>query len=179
MKRSRRKRKKGPGSLDDLIFLLKSNPKTYPSPRLAYRKKTYFFNTSERKFFQTLSSVLPPHYLLFSKVRLLDLFDFPKGDYTSMNKIKAKHVDFLICDKIDVSPLLAIELDGWSHQAPDRQARDREVDTIFISAKLPLVHIEAGSSYNPDELSAMLRSYLVPQLWIASKNDPGSRVSGS
>lgn len=65
-----------------------------------------------------------------------------KGDQwtAAFNKIKAKHVDFVLCDSIQIQPLLAIELDDRSHQRKDRQDRDIFVDKAFRSAGVPIVH---------------------------------------
>ena len=43
-----------------------------------YKKKNYFFNQSERKFYHILSDILGDKYLLFSKVRISDLLYLPK-----------------------------------------------------------------------------------------------------
>jgi len=134
---------------------------------LPYKKKPYFFTISERKFFDILQSVINNKYIIFSKVRIVDLLDVPKGlenpdFYKRFNKIKSKHVDFVICDKEKLAPLLVIELDDSTHSKPNRIKRDEFVDQSFQSAGLPILHVRNSVSYNRDELFQSLSNYLKP-----------------
>jgi very-short-patch-repair endonuclease len=105
---------------------------------------------AEKKFYFVLAEILGKDYLIFSKVRMADLLYLPKMSnsdfYHYQNKIQAKHVDFLICDKENIKPLLAIELDDSSHLKMDRILRDKLVDKIFESAKLPILHIKFSNN---------------------------------
>jgi hypothetical protein len=69
------------------------------------------------------------------------------------NRISAKHVDFLLCDPSDVSPVLAIELDDATHERADRRRRDAFLDEAFASAGLPLARFRAGTAYDPAQLA--------------------------
>ena len=67
---------------------------------LPYREKKYFFSRSEREFLRTFNeSIDKKRYLIFTKVRLADFIEVTiKGkEYLKWwNKIKSKHIDFLI-----------------------------------------------------------------------------------
>jgi len=121
-----------------------------------YLKKDYLLTEAEKKFYFILSEMLGNDYLIFSKVRMADLLYLPKMSnskyYHYQNKIQSKHVDFLICDKESIKPLLAIELDDSSHSELNRIARDMLVDKIFESAKLPILHIKVSGSYDKEKL---------------------------
>ena len=56
-----------------------------------------------------------------------------------------KSVDFVFCDKDYCRPLLAIELDDYSHNREDRKIRDAEVERILQQAQLPLLRFTDGS----------------------------------
>jgi hypothetical protein len=66
---------------------------------------------------------------IFGKVRVADVVE-PKAGLTrsahqkAFNRISAKHFDFLLCDKEDLSVACAIELDDGSHNSKRRQERD-------------------------------------------------------
>ncbi len=125
-----------------------------------YRKKNYFFNQTEREFYYILNDILGDKYLLFSKVRMSDLLYLPEYLYHSyhyQNKIQSKHVDFLICEKQNIKPLLAIELDGSSHLRDDRIERDKEVNEIFKDANLPILHIKVSDHYDKAYLFDVIR----------------------
>lgn len=113
-----------------------------------YKKKAVVMNDSEMALFQALVSGLPDNYFVFPKMRIADMVDVVNGNgyYQRRNQILPKHVDFLICNDRMV-PLMAIELDGSSHNKPSRMERDQLVDGVFEDAELPLWRIEVGSNF--------------------------------
>jgi len=143
------------------------------APDLPYRRKEYFFTISEKAFFNLLKSIIGNNYLLLSKVRIADLIYFPGNEtsdfYHYFNKIKAKHVDFLICDNELMQPLFIIELDDVSHLREDRQERDKFVDQAFKSAGIPILHIKSAACYNQSEIAGYLSQYL-PKLNKSSES---------
>lgn len=133
--------------------------------KFPYLKKEYLMSEAEKKFFFVLQEILGNDYLIFSKVRMTDLLYLPKMSNSSFyhyfNKIQAKHVDFLICDKENIKPLLAIELDDSSHLKVDRILRDKLVDKIFESASFSIIHITASASYDKENLFQAVRKIVV------------------
>lgn len=130
-----------------------------------YLKKDSFLTEAERKFYLVLSEIIGNDYLIFSKVRMADLLYLPKMNnsdyYHYQNKIQSKHVDFLICDKENIKPLLVVELDDSSHLRLDRITRDILVDRIFESAQLPILHIKASANYDKDNLSSQIKTTII------------------
>ena len=97
-------------------------------------------------FYKGLHPIAQKYNLhILSKVRVADLVT-PQSNlshsewHTYFNKIKAKHIDFLLCKPENLYPLLAIELDDGSHSTQDRKDRDILVDKIFEKAGIPLIH---------------------------------------
>ncbi|MDM5008034.1 DUF2726 domain-containing protein (plasmid) [Escherichia coli] len=72
--------------------------------------------------------------------------------YQELVRTFPKHVDYLLCDKTDLKPLLAIELDDKSHQREDRIARDKLVDGIFKAVGLPVIHHPVKNTYSQSNL---------------------------
>lgn len=140
-----------------------SAPSAAGPAKLPYRRKDYLLTKAERSFFGVLERAVASEYRIFTKVRLADLVWMPKGTeqrQSHFNRIRSKHVDFLLCDHDVVRPLLAIELDDSSHQRQDRQSRDAFVDQALAAAELPMLRVKARSSYNIDELHQEIRSKL-------------------
>ena len=108
------------------------------APQYPYHLRDEFLSPAELNFYRVLVSVTADWAALFSKVNLGDLFYAKSGEHGQnqayRNKIARKHVDFLLCDRESLRPLLAIELDDSSHNRPDRQARDEFVDGVFAAA---------------------------------------------
>lgn len=130
-----------------------------------YLKKDSLLTEAERKFYLILSEIIGNDYLIFSKVRMAGLLYLPKMNnsdyYHYQNKIQSKHVDFLICDKENIKPLLVLELDDSSHLKIDRILRDTLVDKIFESAQIPILHIKNSASYDKAELLNQIKTALV------------------
>lgn len=113
-----------------------------------YKKKAVVMNDSELALFQTLVRELGDNYYLFPKMRIADMIDTIHGNgyYQRRNHILPKHVDFLICNE-RMQPLLAIELDGSSHNKPSRMERDQLVDEVFADAELRLCRVRVGDNF--------------------------------
>ena len=58
----------------------------------------------------------------------------------------------MLCDKENIRPFLAIELDDSSHQREDRIERDELVNKILHDAGLPILHERVASFYDEDAL---------------------------
>ena len=88
------------------------------------------------------------------KVRVLDLIEPRKGrkDYmTLINKVKSKHVDFVICDQ-DLRIKAILELDDNSHDTKSRKERDKFLDTILQSAGYTVLHTRAVTDSTLEEI---------------------------
>lgn len=118
-----------------------------------YNKREYFFSVAELKFFGVLKEVIGDNYYIFPKVRICDIVNSKeKGNYAQFNRIKSKHVDFLICTKNPIKAKIVIELDDSSHNYQSRIKRDKFVDGVFASAGIPIVHVKVKSFYDKEAL---------------------------
>ena len=102
---------------------------------------------AELNFFRVISQVIGDEYLITFKVRLADILAVCPGTkerQTAQNKINCKHVDFLICNKKDLSVKFAIELDDKSHDLSSRIDRDDFINEAFDAAGIPLLRIQGN-----------------------------------
>lgn len=126
-----------------------------------YSLQPSILTAAERSFAGVLELLLPPDVRLVVKIRLADVFAPRQGltrsvATSALNRISAKHVDFLLIRVSDAAPLVGIELDDKSHEAGSRIRRDMFVDDVFQSCGLPLLHVVAKSSYNANELRSQV-----------------------
>ena len=151
---------KGPVGLPDRLPLVVKRP---------------FFSRSEQTFFTVLGEALQDTpYTVFPNVRLNDLFNItdPEQRQSTYNRLRDKHVDFLIVTRDRSVPTLAIELDGESHASAVQQERDRVKDLIFRSAGLGLLRLDARQTYQ----AAALRDHLSERLpGLPGGKEPGTR----
>ncbi len=117
-----------------------------PLPISGAYKKRWMFTYNEKDAYQKLKEIAEKEgYIVFAKVRLLDLVEPESGNpkyKTYFNKVKAKHVDFVLCDKKLIAKVI-IELDDSSHDAVDRKARDAFVDEVLQSVGYKVIHTRA------------------------------------
>ena len=130
--------------------------------RLPYTSRGKLLTQSELKFYRTLQEATQGRWTLFAMVRIADLIRVAPGTPKHLswhNRISCKHIDFVVCDNDELTPLVGIELDDPSHERPDRQERDRFVNQAFKDAELPLLRIPTADSYDPETLHAQIARY--------------------
>lgn len=121
--------------------------------KILYRPRK-FQTDSEIKYFRTLEKKYGADYYIIPQVLLSCLVDvdIPK-DYFAYkgyrSKIDKKTIDFVLFDKVSFMPVLAVELDDYTHERPDRHGRD-----IFVNAVLEKVGIKIERVNNINDLSS-------------------------
>jgi len=127
-------------------------PESAPEKPSGFLLKNYVMNKSESTLYGMLMRALSDNYVVLSKIRIEDFVDVNKNELSReeafglRNRIKSRHVDFLICDR-NSKPLMAVELDGGSHNNYHRAQRDEFVDGVYREAGLPVRHIRSGSDF--------------------------------
>jgi ssDNA-binding Zn-finger/Zn-ribbon topoisomerase 1 len=126
-----------------------------------YQKAESLFTPAERCFLGVLHQAVGNNAAIFGKVRVADVVE-PKAGLgrsawqKAFNKISAKHFDFLLCDKEDLSVACAIELDDASHNSKHRQERDEFLKGVCEATGVPLIQIAAKSGHVISEVLALL-----------------------
>jgi len=116
-----------------------------------YKTKKYFFSRSEQVFLHMLNkSINTERYVVYPKVRIADFVDITTGGKERLkwwNKIKSKHIDFLIWDTQEQRIALAIELDGKSHKKEDSRISDEFKNKLCNTINIRLERIKVGSDF--------------------------------
>jgi len=129
------------------------------APKVPYRRSESLLTPAERSFYEVLRGVVGDDVHLFAKVRLADLVWLPRAmdnRQAHLNRITSKHIDFVLCERHSLAPLLAVELDDSSHQARDRRQRDVFVNEVLQAAGLPLLRVPVQRSYVPEEVAELI-----------------------
>lgn len=134
--------------------------------RSVYLKRTALLSPAERSFYEILRMVVGRHSHVFVKVRLADLIEVADGAeqwQSRHNRIRAKHIDFVLCSLSTLTPFLALELDDASHRSARRRERDAFVDRALYGAGLPLLRVPAQYAYSPAEIGQLIRTAIAPR----------------
>ena len=148
-----------------LVVLLRAWLEREDLSHLPYQRERYLLSQAERKFFGILCRAAGDRFYVCPKVRIADVLYVPAGTnrwYARFNRIAMKHLDFVVCSRATLSPVLAVELDDRSHERLDRQARDKFVDAALQAAGLPLERVSARRVYVIDDIREVLRRYTLP-----------------
>lgn len=128
-------------------------------PLYKYARKDFLISRPEHEFFNILVEILGNKYNIFTQVHLPTILDHKIKGQTwkaAFSHINGKSVDFVICDKSYIKPLLAIELDDKSHDRLDRIERDSEVERMLEEAGMPLLRFGNNGSFNKEEISRIV-----------------------
>jgi len=127
-----------------------------------------FLSPAELSFFRVLRGVVGGRGHVVFQVQLRQLLYFPEGRDEAVRRwggrAARRAIDFVVCDPRTLRPLLAIELDDATHDRPDRQARDAQVEQLLAAAGLPLigVRVRVRRSYDARELAGLVDPHLPP-----------------
>jgi ssDNA-binding Zn-finger/Zn-ribbon topoisomerase 1 len=122
-----------------------------------YQRLDALFTPAERSFFGVLNQAVGEDVVVFGKVRVADVITPKKGGVKgawqkAFNKISAKHFDFIICNKSDLSFVCGVELDDNSHNSAKQKIRDAFLEDACKSAGFPLIRVPAKSAYSVNDI---------------------------
>ena len=111
---------------------------------LPYESRNYLVSKSERSFLGVLDQVVGTNYRIFSKVRLEDVIKTRRGlknkeRIIARNRIKSRHLDFVLCHPKNLQIIAAIELDDGSHQSQRSISRDDFINKVLKICEIPLL----------------------------------------
>ncbi len=115
---------------------------------------------TEQVFKKVLDSRLPSNLEVHCKVRLADIVrPVDRKNFTSLNKVTSKHVDFVLAEVNTSNIVCAIELDDKSHSSKRAKVQDKEKNYALDSARVPLYRVQTGANYQ-DAVTQILANHL-------------------
>ena len=119
----------------------------------AYKRK-FLLTKNELYFYKELKKVADKLNLtVLSKVRMADLVE-PKSTgkayYSEFAKIKAKHVDFALCNPENLYVVLLVELDDNSHGTTTKGDRDVFVESVYEATGYKLYRARGTANLEKD-----------------------------
>ena len=134
---------------------------TSSSDDYPYCKKQYILSPAEYSFYKALLLQLPDDRIVMAKMRLADIIDIEKGleksrRSSAWNRIKSKHVDFVILDKKTCTVQSIIELDDTSHQKASAQKNDEFKNKACAAVGISLHRITAKRGYTTEDLDPLV-----------------------
>lgn len=156
----------------DAIFDELLGTKKNATKRSQYQKKFTLLNKSELVLFGRLREAAP-ELLTLTQVSMSQLFfigNFRKDGYRQIGEIGRKSIDFLIC-RPDTSIVLAIELNGPTHNYRKQLASDEKKRAALEEAGIPLIVIPANKIPDVMELKNLIAPHIVERKMVRADRD--------
>lgn len=117
-----------------------------PLPMQLAAKEGSLLTQGEFAFFDPLREIVSGRFELYVKPSLVDVLGC--RDHPRFREIAAMHVDFLLCDRKTLRPVLAIELDDRSHNSRSRVDADHLKEQLLAQRRIPLLRQRCEVAYD-------------------------------
>lgn len=112
-------------------------------------------DTDEIKFYHALISTFSAEYTVLTKVSLHKIIAIDKytdNDVAPVAKIKSEYVDYLLCDKLSLRPIIAIEISNNGPRDFDRINREYLIKSVFEITNFPFLRHTIKREYKKYDL---------------------------
>lgn len=140
-----------------VLTLMKKAEKTRLIKGIPMNAKPLLSN-AELSFYHVIRSIIPETKEITCKCRLEDIISIgncPERE-SFRNRIKSRHIDFVVFDPNSGNIEYAIELDDRSHKTERAYQTDQLKDLIFETIRIPLIRITARRTYDINEIKKIL-----------------------
>ncbi len=132
-----------------------------------YQRAKTLYSAAERSFLGVLDQAVGTDHRVFGKVRVADIASVKPGlgraaRQGALNRIAAKHIDFVVCRASDLAVVCAIELNDKSHASQRAQARDELLAKVCQTIGLPLLTVSAKPTYSVQDLREQFATAIAP-----------------
>ena len=126
-----------------LLFIPAKKKEEPVKEEYRYAVKDSFMSAPERELYARLLRLVGGDFAIFPQVALVSLID--KVNFGSYRNELFRIVDFALCDRFSLKPVLIIELNDASHKREERKRRDEKVRCIAARAGLNVLTLELDS----------------------------------
>lgn len=132
-----------------------------------FKRRTNLFSQVERTFLDLIEQAVGGRYRVVCRVRLTDIIALRQNTDKKIAKsavlrATGKQLDFVLCDKTDMSPIVAIDLVHKQGKEGYKAQRDWFVSGALDAARIPHLRIKVKSGYTPQEIREAIDAKLAP-----------------
>ena len=129
--------------------------------------KRQLFTAAERQFLNLIETAVAGEFRVICRVRLSDLLSLRKDTNgkiakSALLRAGSKQVDFVLCNKEDMTPIMAIDLVYGVGKDGHNTQRDFFVNGALETASIPHVRIKAKAGYTLVDIQECIEAKLVP-----------------
>ncbi|MGI5309209.1 DUF2726 domain-containing protein [Rheinheimera sp. WS51] len=129
------------------------------------QKRTSIFSPVERAFMQLLEQAVNNEYKVLNRVKLADIIEIKSGvsDKTrssTLRKLNAKYLDFVLCNPSDMSVVAVIDLVNNTNKDGHKAIPDWFVNGALDAAAMPYLRMKIKTGYTVNEIQAVIANKL-------------------
>ena len=139
-----------------------------------FRRKPQLFTPVEHSFLNLIEQAMGREFRIICRVRLSDIVSVrqsanKKTASQAISRASSRQLDFILVDKQDMSPILAIDLVHNQGKEGYKTQRDWFVSGALDAAGVPHARIKVKSGYTVDDIRECLENNLIPYRRIQQK----------
>lgn len=132
-----------------------------------FRRRPQLFTPVELNFLKLIEQAVGREFRVLCRVRLCDVLAVrtqagKKQGSSAMSRAASKQLDFVLCDKNDMSPIMAIDLVYNDGKNKYKSQRDFFVTGALDAAGLPHARIKVKNGYSVEEIKECIETKLLP-----------------
>lgn len=132
-----------------------------------FKRKTQLFTPVEHTFLNLIEQAMGNEFRIVCRVRLNDVLQVrqqtsKKHATNALSRASAKQLDFVLCDRTDMTPIMAIDLVHNLGKEGYKSQRDWFVTGALDAAGVPHARIKVKSGYSVEEVRECLENKLIP-----------------
>ncbi|MBU1308474.1 MAG: DUF2726 domain-containing protein [Gammaproteobacteria bacterium] len=129
------------------------------------QKKSSLFSPVERSFMQLLEKAVATEYKILNRVKLADVMELKAGisgktRASTMLKLNAKYLDFVLCDPTDFSVVAVLDLVNNSSKDGHKAVPDWFVNGALDAAGVPYLRMKIKAGYTAADIQAAIAARL-------------------
>jgi hypothetical protein len=153
-----------------------------PSLAFPFKKKGNLFTPVERTFLALIEEAVGNEFRILCRVKMSDILAIhqnadKKTSKNAATRASSKHLDFVLCSKADMSPIIAIDLVHNNGKDGYKSQRDFFVSGALDAAHMPHVRIKVRSGYKAQDIRGCIQAKL-PKTKLKELNAPKSQSDG-
>lgn len=132
-----------------------------------FMRRQQLFSPVERQFLELIERAVGNEFRVICRVKLIDVLSLrnntnKKVAKSALLRAAGKQIDFVLCNKSDLTPVLAIDLINTQTKEGINKSKDFFVSGSLDTAGIPLARIRAKSGYKVEEVRDCIEAKLVP-----------------
>jgi hypothetical protein len=145
-----------------------------------FKRKLSLLTQTEMTLLDLIESAVGNKYRVLCRVRLSEVLSLrqntdKRAAKNALSKASSRQLDFVLCNKQDMSPVIAVDLVHNNGKDGYKKQRDWYVSSALDAARIPHLRIRVKSGYTAVEIRECIEAKLAP----LQRKQPKPMIHGS